>query len=61
MSRHNVTVQFPQRVNYDRLRALSRLWDEPLGEIIAKLVDEDIKKRGIVFEGEGHKRRVFAK
>ena len=59
MSRHNVTVHFPNRANYNRLRTLALAWGIPIGATLAKLVDRDIKKRGILFgEKQDLKRRL---
>lgn len=56
MSRHNVTVQFPDRPSYDKLTQLARACELPLGTLIAKLVAKDIKKRGISWSGNGSKK-----
>ncbi len=42
MARHNVTVQFPDRANYDRLSKLAKKWGIPLGATIAILVEKDL-------------------
>ena len=47
MSRHNVTVQFINRLSYDRLRVLAHVKGIPLGQVVSELVEKDISKRDI--------------
>lgn len=55
-TRHNVTIQFPDRANYDRLKELAQAWGITLGAAISKLVDKDVKLRGISMGGKGNKK-----
>ena len=47
MTRYNNSVQFPDRVCFDRFRALALLWGKTQGQTVAKLVDDEIKKQGL--------------
>ncbi len=47
MSRYNKTVRFPDRINYERVCALSEILGMPIGRVIAILVDKDMEERGI--------------
>ncbi len=50
MSRHNVTVQFPSRNDYDKLRVVALIDGQPIGRVLSRLVNADITKRGIRLE-----------
>ena len=58
MTRFNVSVQFPDRTDFNKLRALALLWGKTQGATVAYLVDVEIKRRGLQLGPILSKRRV---
>ncbi len=58
MKRLNVTMHFADRSVYDRLKQLARSWGLPLGIVIGKLVDKDLKKNDISWGQKDNKKKV---
>ncbi len=44
MEIYKTTIQFPSYEHYQQLKVLSAVRDEPVGEVIAKLVDAELHK-----------------
>lgn len=43
---YKTTIQFPSEVDYKRLKVLAAVRDEPVGEVIVKLVEAENAKIG---------------
>ncbi len=47
MSRFNATVQFPSEADHQKLKALSILMENTMGDVIKRLVDTEAEKYGL--------------
>ncbi len=41
---YKTTVQFPSEAAYKRLKVLAAVRDEPVGEVVSKLVEAELEK-----------------
>lgn len=47
LSRFNATIQFPDKSNYLKLKALSIIMDETIGATLVRLIDAEADKQGL--------------
>ena len=46
-SRFNATIQFPDKADYLKLKALSIVMDETIGATLVRLIDAEADKQGL--------------
>ena len=46
-SRFNATIQFPDKLGYLKLKALSIVMDETIGATLVRLIDAEADKQGL--------------